>query len=309
MKKEELKSLAKEMYENLIVTIDQQDEATVKQLINYLYSAAEAMENIEDDDITTLEYAKSTFFNAYKEIATQGIENYKSTNGTFLEISNAHTKVLNDCTQNQINLPDVTDKFKKIQKHMVDEVERANKIITELSSQVKRLETKSNIDSLTKVFNRRALSTYLHTICEESPTNYKVHMLMLDLDDFKHINDTYGHIAGDKILIFISNILKQTLREGDKIFRYGGEEFIIILNRTDDAFCVKIAERILELIRANNLIYKGQTLNITASIGSTVFLKGDDPDSFITRADKALYTAKENGKDQMHTESGKIDGV
>ena len=96
MRKEELKSLAKDMYENLIVTIDEQDEATVQQLINYLNTAAEAMSNIEDDDITTLEYAKSTFYNAYKEIAKQGLLNYKATNGSFLEISNAHTKVLSE---------------------------------------------------------------------------------------------------------------------------------------------------------------------------------------------------------------------
>jgi diguanylate cyclase (GGDEF)-like protein len=127
-------------------------------------------------------------------------------------------------------------------------------------------------------------------------------MLMLDLDDFKQINDNYGHVAGDKILIFISNILKQTLREGDKIFRYGGEEFIIILNRTDNIFCSKIANRILELIRANNLIYKGETLHATASIGTAVFIEGDTPDTFISRADKALYQAKKNGKNQIVTE-------
>jgi len=301
MQKEELKSLAQEMYENLILTIDEQEEVTIQQLVNYLTDAAEAMGNVEDDDITTLEYAKSTFNNAYKDIATQGLLNYKTTNGNFLEISNIHTQVLNDCSEDHIDLPEMKDKFKTIQKHMIDEVEKANKIITDLSSQVRRLEQKSNIDSLTKVFNRRALNTYLHKICNEATSEYHIHMLMLDLDDFKLINDTYGHVAGDKILIFISNILKQTLREGDKIFRYGGEEFIIILNRTDDIFCAKIANRILELIRANNLIYKGETLHVTASVGTTLFIDGDTPDSFIARADKALYKAKENGKNQIST--------
>ena len=300
MKKEELKSLAKGMYENLVVTIDEQDEVTVQQLIEYLNTAAEAMSNIEDDDITTLEYAKSTFFNAYKEIAKQGLINYKTTNGNFLEITNEHTKILNDCENHQIDLPEMTDKFKDIQKHMLDEVEKANKIIIDLSEQVKLLEKKSNIDSLTKVFNRRALTTYLNAICDEATPSYNIHMLMLDLDDFKEINDTYGHIAGDKILIFISNILKQTLREGDKIFRYGGEEFIIILNRVNDDLCLKIANRILELISANNLIYKGKTLNVTASIGASTLVDSDTPDSFIARSDKALYIAKENGKNQMH---------
>jgi diguanylate cyclase (GGDEF)-like protein len=301
MKKEELKSLAKDMYENLIVTIDEQDEATVQQLINYLNTAAEAMSNIEDDDITTLEYAKSTFYNAYKEIAKQGLLNYKTTNSNFLEISNAHTKVLSACDEQQINIPEVTNQFKSIQKHMIAEIEKANTIISSLSNQVKTLEKKSNIDSLTKVFNRRALSTYLDTICEEATSKYNIHMLMLDLDDFKKINDTYGHVAGDKILIFISNILKQTLRDADKIFRYGGEEFIIVLNRIDKKRCKQIASRILELISANKLIYKGETISVTASIGSSLLTEGDTPDSFIARADKALYIAKENGKNQIYT--------
>jgi len=301
MQKKELKSLAKEMYENLIITIDEQDEVSIKQLVNYLSDAAVAMSSVEDDDITTLEYAKSTFNNAYKDIATQSLLSYKATNGNFLEISDVHTQALNDCSKDHIDLPEMKNKFKTIQEHMVDEVEKANKVISELSQQVKKLEEKSNIDSLTKVFNRRALSSYLNKICNEASSDYHIHMLMLDLDDFKMINDTYGHIAGDKILIFISNILKQTLRDVDKIFRYGGEEFIIILNRTDNLFCVKIANRILELIRANNLIYKGETLHITASIGSTLFMKGDTPDSFISRADKALYKAKDNGKNQIFT--------
>jgi diguanylate cyclase (GGDEF)-like protein len=300
MQKEELKSLAREMYENLINTIDEQDDVKVGQLISYLYDAAQALEGV-DDEVTTLEHAKETFFNAYKEIAKQSLLNYEKTSGSFLEISDEHTKVLKDCVDDHIDVPQLKSKFETIQQHMVDEINKANKVITELSKQVKRLEAKSNIDSLTKVFNRRALVSYLDILCEEATSKYNVHMLMLDLDDFKQVNDTYGHIAGDKILIFVANILKQTLRDSDKIFRYGGEEFVIILNRTDDTHCSKIVERILNLIRANNLIYKGETLNITASIGTTVYKEGDTPDTFMDRADKALYKAKENGKNQMFT--------
>ena len=114
--------------------------------------------------------------------------------------------------------------------------------------------------------------------------------------NFKVINDTYGHIAGDKILIFIANILKKTLRDGDKIFRYGGEEFILILNRLDNIHCLKIASRILELINKNKLIYKGESINVTVSIGTTIYNISDTPDSMIHRADKALYRAKKDGK-------------
>ena len=182
---------------------------------------------------------------------------------------------------------------------MSDEIKKANDVISQLMTQVKVLEKKSNIDSLTKVFNRRALDSYLNMVCEKEDIPYELHLLMLDLDDFKKLNDNYGHIAGDKTLIFVSNILKKTLRDGDKVFRYGGEEFVIVLNRVDDELCLKIASRLLELVRNNNLIYKGESLGVTISIGATKLIKGDTVDSLIDRADKALYLAKEAGKDQM----------
>jgi len=190
---------------------------------------------------------------------------------------------------------------------MSDEVVKANKIISQLTEQVKTLEETSKLDALAKVFNRRALSSYLDTVCSKEHMKYELHLLMMDIDDFKAINDRYGHIAGDKILIFIANILKKTLRDGDKIFRYGGEEFIIILNRLEKDKCEQVAVRLLELISGNKLIYKGETINVTISIGATMLIKSDTPDSLISRADKALYKAKENGKNQMSSEV--IDGI
>ena len=109
------------------------------------------------------------------------------------------------------------------------------------------------------------------------------------------------------MLIFIANTLKKTLRDGDKIFRYGGEEFIIILNRIDDIHCKATTNRLIKLIRENKLIYKGSDIQATISVGATKFKEGDSPDSLIARADTALYKAKENGKDQLYTES--VDGV
>ena len=185
---------------------------------------------------------------------------------------------------------------------MNNEVNKANSVITKLTLQVKALEEKTNLDALTKVFNRRALSSYLNDACSNEKSSYNFHVLVLDIDDFKLINDTYGHVAGDKVLIFIANILRKTLREGDKIFRYGGEEFVIILNRVNDLQCKNTSNRLLAIIRENKLIYKGETLKVTMSIGATKFVQGDTPDALIARADSALYRAKRNGKNQLRTE-------
>ena len=177
-------------------------------------------------------------------------------------------------------------------------IKKANEMISELTSKVKTLEKNSKIDALTKIFNRRALDSYVSDICTNKDINYNLHVLMLDIDYFKKVNDKHGHIAGDKILIFISNILRKTLRDGDKIFRYGGEEFTIVLNRNSDEECELISKRLLSLISSNKLIYMGQKISVTVSIGATKLLKEDIPDSLLSRADKALYFSKHNGKNQ-----------
>jgi diguanylate cyclase (GGDEF)-like protein len=304
MKKDELISLIDKMHQELIASVQEQKHATQEQVYNYLLESAQIIKDIDesDDDVSHNGFAESLFHNAYKDIAKQSLESYASTNANIEKLVSMHEETFNECAGEQIDLPSLTEKFDAIQQHMTDEVKKANDVISLLTNKVKNLEEKSNLDSLTRVFNRHALTNYLNKICSNPQIPYSFHLLMLDIDDFKHINDTYGHIAGDKVLIFLSNTIKKTLRDGDKIFRYGGEEFIIILNRIDDEQCVKVTNRLLGLIQKNKLIYKGKNINITISVGATKYKKGDTHDSLISRADKALYRAKENGKNQMFSE-------
>ncbi|MCD6172601.1 MAG: GGDEF domain-containing protein, partial [Sulfurimonas sp.] len=275
MKKDDLKSLVTKLYENLLENIDNQEDANKEQVINYLRDAIDDISAISDDKISSIEHAKSIFDNAYKEIANKSISSYKHTNQNFEQLSQIHKETIDNCTDTTIDIPEMTKKFNDIQSHMINEVKKANDIISQLSTQVETLERSSNLDSLTNVFNRRALTNHLENICSKQNLKYELHLLVLDIDDFKKINDTYGHIAGDKILIFLTNILKKTLRDGDKIFRYGGEEFILILNRIDFIHCKKIASRLLKLVSSNRLIYKGESLNVTISIGSTTYDNND----------------------------------
>ncbi|DAB30441.1 MAG TPA: GGDEF domain-containing protein [Sulfurimonas sp. UBA12504] len=301
MHKDDLKSLVTQMYTNLIEQIDIQENATVEQVRNYLYHASRAIGSLDKSKFHSLDETKDFFKNSYKELAAKSISSYQNTNVQFEQIVQLHEQTVNECSE-LINIPDLTKHFNSIQIHMNDEVQKANSIILQLVEQVKKLEETSNLDSLTKVYNRRALSSYLSEICIRKNINYEIHLLILDVDDFKVINDTFGHIAGDKILIFIANILKKTLRDGDKVFRYGGEEFVIVLNRINDEYCKNITSRILELIRKNKLIYKGQSINVTMSIGATKYIESDNEDTLMGRADKALYRAKNSGKNQMHSE-------
>jgi len=302
MQNEDLKSLVTQMYKNLISTIDEQEYATKEQVVDFLKDATLTIESIDNDDINSVEHAKNSFTNAYKEIAKNSLTSYKNTNGRFEELTKMHQDTISECNAEQIDLPTITEKFNEIQLHMNVEVKKANETISQLNRQVKELEAKSNLDALTKVFNRRAMITYLNKLCSKSGISFELHLLILDIDDFKQVNDKYGHVAGDKILIYIANILKKTLRDGDKIFRYGGEEFVIVLNRIDDKECLLITQRLLELVRSNKLIYKGHNINVTTSIGTTKYIDGDTQDTLITRADKALYKAKHSGKNKICTE-------
>jgi len=303
MRKDELISLANEMCKELSTIIEQQENASKEQIATYLRESAQIIMNLDDKDITSKGFVESLFHNAYKEIAERSISSYANTNENIEKLTKLQEKTLVECNTQQIDLPSLTSKFNEIQLHMSQEVKKANEIISQLTTQVKTLEEKSNLDSLTKVYNRRALSSHLKLLCSNSDLPYEFHLLMLDIDDFKSINDKHGHLAGDKVLIFIANIFKKTLREGDKVFRYGGEEFVIILNRVDSELCEKITKRLLEIISSNKLIYKGEGLRVTMSVGTTKYSAGDTPDSIIARADKALYKAKNSGKNQMVSEN------
>jgi diguanylate cyclase (GGDEF)-like protein len=290
------------MHKELLDNIDSQEEANKEQVINYLKDAISTIKKIDDEDIDSIEHARVAFTNAYKKIAKESLSSYEKTNGKFQELSELHQTTLEEAKDYLIDIPTITQRFNEIQAHMTDEVHKANAVISHLSEQIKELEEDSNLDGLTKVFNRRALDRYLETITRKEALKHNLYLLILDIDDFKSINDTYGHVVGDKILIFIANLLRKTLRDGDKVFRYGGEEFVVILNRISEEKCEEIAKRILHTISSNNLLYKGDSVNVTISIGATNYQTGDTPDDLIDRADKALYRSKERGKNQLNME-------
>lgn len=299
MQKKDLKALIEEVYNSLLEKIDLQEEPSKEQVVGYLRDAIEIISNIDSSKMDSADRAKLAFHNSYKELVEHSLTSYESTNDKFEELTQLHKVTLEDCISNQIDLPTLEIKFGEIQLHMTNEIKKANDIIFDLSQKVATLEHTSSIDALTKVFNRRELGKNLDELFLSKDRPYELHLLMLDLDNFKKINDTYGHVAGDKILIFVSNILKKTLRDGDKIFRYGGEEFLIILNRNSDEGCELIANRLLKLVSSNNLIYMGEKISITASMGMTKLLKDDDKDSLIARVDRAMYVSKNSGKNQL----------
>ena len=153
-------------------------------------------------------------------------------------------------------------------------------------------------DPLTGVNNRMAMDANLNRDIELSKRyNSKLSVLMIDIDNFKDINDTYGHLQGDDILKQVANIIMDLIRNSDVCYRYGGEEFLVLLNKTDLDQALFVAERIREKIENANFLNKQKT-GITVSIGAAKYEINMNKDAFIEMADKSLYSAKNNGRNQ-----------
>lgn len=149
------------------------------------------------------------------------------------------------------------------------------------------------VDGLTGLYNRRHLDEVLLREVERAKRyRQPLALLMMDIDDFKKYNDTYGHPAGDKLLQDLAKFLLNAVRATDMIFRYGGEEFTVVLSRTFKQEAVEVAKRILNLER--------HKLPVTISMGLACFLdEGLTKDELIEQADSALYQAKRLGKKQI----------
>lgn len=161
-----------------------------------------------------------------------------------------------------------------------------------------RLSQLATEDALTNIENRRSLDIRLdEVVANHSRISQPTAMLILDLDYFKRINDTYGHTTGDKILINFADLIKSNIRITDRLYRFGGEEFILIANNTNLDNAGKLGEFIRELIQNDPGLSK---YNVTISIGVTEITDADDRDTWLHRADVALYEAKESGRNMTY---------
>jgi two-component system cell cycle response regulator len=172
----------------------------------------------------------------------------------------------------------------------------------ELSELNDRLRQISLTDGLTQIENRRSLEERLHDMWQHSVRLHEpIALIMCDIDKFKSVNDTYGHQAGDSVLKEVAQLLKGEAREIDRVGRYGGEEFLLILSGTVLDAAVTFAERLREKVEAHTFSYSGGTLRRTMSCGvaASPHPRVKDQEALLRAADDALYVAKETGRNRV----------
>ncbi|VVO59645.1 GGDEF domain-containing protein [Pseudomonas silesiensis] len=155
-------------------------------------------------------------------------------------------------------------------------------------------------DPLTDTGNRIAMDQTLQREIEMSRQHLQpLSLLMLDIDHFKHVNDNHGHSAGDEVLKAVAGSIKHQLRNVDMVFRFGGEEFLILLSNTGREAAAMVGERLRFAAQEQEYAADGKSIELTVSLGCSTLLPGESADSLLRRADNALYVAKRAGRNRL----------
>lgn len=217
------------------------------------------------------------------------------------------------------------DDIKRIKNALKDQIEQMRDVvqdkqsnderqIRQLSGQVNSLRTElekvkieAMTDGLTGAYNRKSFDTFIRGLVERSSVmNGSFSLLMMDIDNFKTINDTHGHNTGDRVLLAFANKCREHIRDEDFFARYGGEEFVVVMPGASLRIAAKRGKQVCKAIAAARYalenVEPGEVLKITTSIGVGSWKKGDTAISIVQRADQALYMAKQTGKNRVVTE-------
>ncbi len=196
-----------------------------------------------------------------------------------------------------------TQQMKNSLEQMRQEFDNKSSEMDLLRYELEQVRRQAITDPLTQLSNRTAFFDKLDEAITEtydSPTPLSV--IMIDIDHFKNVNDTHGHLVGDKVIRFVATTLKKSVKGQDTAARYGGEEFAVLLPHTNIEGAVSLANGIRETIANTNLVRTGSRKplgQITVSAGVSLYRSGEEPKDFLQRADDALYESKRNGRNRV----------
>lgn len=206
----------------------------------------------------------------------------------------------------EFNIPDtLLDEIQQNIEHIIRDFDVPEENKMEVIKQINYIYTRTKYlsitDELTGLSNRRCFDNTLEKeFLRALRYNNKLTLVMFDIDHFKTVNDTYGHPCGDYILKEVANAALQTFRKTDTVFRFGGEEFVVILTETDIKQSEIPLERFRKTIETLDLTYQNQQINITVSIGACQLDQSiGNKEEFLQKADNALYDAKNSGRNKV----------
>ena len=287
--------LMKDNNSDSIIIVGEDNKAdgifTTKDFINLIY--------LNSDLSKPLSHYMTTPVHTLHEDATvsEAIDFIRDKHFKRIVVTNDDNEVIGILTQKEL-LRIIYNKWIDFIK---EEGNRISKINEELLTKANNLEKKASMDFLTKLYNRSKFNTFLDY--EISKANrYKeqyLSLLIIYIDYFKNVNDTYGHLVGDSVLKEMGKILSVCSRDSDIVARWGGEEFVVMLPQTNIDQAVLVAEK----LRATVEKHKFDTVkHITCSIGVSQFHKRENKETLFKKADKALYKAKHNGRNRVEIE-------
>ncbi len=223
-------------------------------------------------------------------------------------------------TVNSLDLTKGLDACQKLLVREVDSVLKANNSLKnelktaqdELTYQnriIEKLHVQATVDSLTQIKNRATFDEFLNkSIKAYRESGESLSLIIADIDHFKDVNDNYGHVVGDRVLEAMAVKLKVSLRSADFISRYGGEEFGVVLLKTNLTSAIVVAENMRNAVETTVFSVEGNKLRITVSFGCAEISEGDTADSLIKKADKQLYLAKKAGRNIVFPKPQELQG-
>jgi len=201
-----------------------------------------------------------------------------------------------------------TRRMQDTNRKLEQKLEAARDDLSALQRDLDEARRESMLDPLTKIFNRKCFDEGLvKAMTEASSYGEPLSLVMIDIDEFKQFNDTYGHQTGDQVLRLVAMTLKSNIKGKDLAARYGGEEFAAILPSTDYSAALHVAENVRKALQAKELLKRSTNEKlgrITASFGVASYRPGDTPTSLVERADRCLYAAKHSGRNCVVGEIG-----
>jgi diguanylate cyclase (GGDEF)-like protein len=176
---------------------------------------------------------------------------------------------------------------------LLEEISRLRADVLRLEARVEELDRLAHRDALVPLANRRGMLRELETmIARHDRHDTPAAMLFVDLNDLKMLNDKFGHCGGDAALVLVAEKLLAGTRTNDCVARLGGDEFCVLLDHADEKSALETAERLVDSIARQELMFEGTPIPLSVAIGVTLIEKGDTPATVLARADKAMYLVK-----------------